>query len=149
MTDLRDARAAAVTRRHRDLTDDFARALPLLLDDLDAIDRAHVPDGVISFGGEMTDEQVAEFRERWENRKSGQPTDEQIAAWIEANPKAFEIWYRKMVRVRGDDHWPLPAPPVALPDVTSVPESAPERIARTTPAKPARAARRPRGGAPT
>jgi hypothetical protein len=37
---IRDERAAALTRRHRDLADDFTRTLPLLLDDLDAIDAA-------------------------------------------------------------------------------------------------------------
>jgi hypothetical protein len=34
---VREARAAAITRRARDLSDDFNRGLPLLLDDLDAI----------------------------------------------------------------------------------------------------------------
>lgn len=43
MTAVRDARAAAVRRRWRDLSDDLARALPLLLDDLDAIDAAQMP----------------------------------------------------------------------------------------------------------
>ena len=38
MSDLRAARAAAITRHQRGLGDDFARELPRLLDDLEAID---------------------------------------------------------------------------------------------------------------
>jgi hypothetical protein len=37
---VRDKREAVLTRWHGDLRDDFRRALPLVLDDLDAIDAA-------------------------------------------------------------------------------------------------------------
>jgi hypothetical protein len=57
---VRDERAAALVRRHRDLSDDFTRALPGLLDDLEAIDAAHaVPTGVIKVDGEMTEAEAA------------------------------------------------------------------------------------------
>lgn len=38
---IRDERAAAITRRYRDLSDNFTRALPGLLDELETIDEAH------------------------------------------------------------------------------------------------------------
>lgn len=60
---VRDERAAAIIRRHRSLADDFTRALPLLLDDLEAIDAAHAePTGVLKFEGELTEEQVTVLR---------------------------------------------------------------------------------------
>lgn len=65
MTGLRDARAAVLTRWHRDLADDFTRALPLLLDDLERIDREQVPDGVITAPAELSEEELTELRERW------------------------------------------------------------------------------------
>ena len=40
MTGLRDARAAVLTRWHRDLGDNFTAVLPRVLDDLEAADRA-------------------------------------------------------------------------------------------------------------
>ena len=45
MSDLRAARAAAIRRRWRDLCDDLHRALPLLLDELDALDQAQLATG--------------------------------------------------------------------------------------------------------
>lgn len=69
---VRDERAAALIRRHRDLSDDFTRALPGLLDDLEAIDRAQVPTGVIKFDGTLTPEQEAEFRAEF-YRRAGVP----------------------------------------------------------------------------
>lgn len=103
---LRDARAAALIRRHRDLADDFTRTLPLLLDALDAIDREHVPDGIIKFEGELTPEQEAEFRAEFYKRaetppEPPAPTDAQIAAWVERNPKAFADWAARQARTAG------------------------------------------------
>lgn len=45
MPDLRTQRATAIKGRIRDLGDDFGRALPLLLDDLEAIDAANASRG--------------------------------------------------------------------------------------------------------
>jgi hypothetical protein len=116
MASLRDARAGALIRRHRDLADDFTRALPLLLDDLDAIDEAHGLDGIVKFEGELTEEQIAEFREKWESRHA--PTDDQLAAWVERNPKAFADWAAKQARVSVGRTPPVPVsdkPPKAPP----------------------------------
>lgn len=73
---IRDERAAALIRRHRDLSDDFTRALPGLLDDLEAIDASHGP-----------------ADDAW--------SDLQVAAWIERNPAKFEAWVRKQNRING------------------------------------------------
>jgi AAA+ superfamily predicted ATPase len=101
---VRDERAAALRRRYRDLGDNFAAVLPRVLDDLDAIDRAQFANvtGIVTPVEELTDEQVAEIRERWEaiaRHEPPAPTDEQIAAWIERNPKAFADWAAKQVKV--------------------------------------------------
>jgi hypothetical protein len=86
---IRDDRAAAIRRRLRDLGDDHARAMPLLLDDLDAIDRQAMaswrfkvggtiyeaadvaiydaqpaPGVIVSFDGELTGGQVADLGEK-------------------------------------------------------------------------------------
>ena len=55
-TSVRDQRADAIRRRHRDLADDFSRGLPLLLDDLDAIDQEHAERAA---DGEMTEADAA------------------------------------------------------------------------------------------
>jgi hypothetical protein len=101
---VRGARAAALRRWHRDMGDNFTAVLPRVLDDLDAIDRAQVPGGIVP--AVMTDEEAAKFAEQWTAiPKDGRPTvippptDEQIAAWIERNPKAFADWAAKQVKV--------------------------------------------------
>lgn len=126
--DLREARREAVRRRYRDLCDSLTKTLPKLLDDLEAIDRAHVPSHVLSISGELTGEQAARLRADFEEAVRSQPVrilppaprpaDEELAAWIEAHPDEFAAWVRKRERTEG------------------------------APAKPART-RRPRGGAAT
>ena len=110
----RDERAAALIRRHRDLADDFARTLPLLLDDLDAIDARHAP----------------------------APGGDQVAAWIESHPREFEAWVRRQQRIQGGPLTALHGPRTAAgaPEGTGAgdePQSAAE-----APQGPARAARR-------
>jgi hypothetical protein len=105
---VRDERAAALIRRHRDLSDDFTRALPGLLDDLEAIDAAHAePSGWIKVDGELTEAEAALLADgiREQTREAAAvllapaaPTDAQIAAWIERNPKAFADWAAKQAR---------------------------------------------------
>ena len=51
MTDLRDERAAVLTRWHRDLGDNFKAVLPRVLDDLDAIDRGAMASWRFKVGG--------------------------------------------------------------------------------------------------
>lgn len=102
---IRDDRAAAIRRRLRDLGDDHARAMPLLLDDLDAIDDKHGPaDSVIAV-----------------KPSDDAPSDAAVKAWIEANPDWFSAWTRKQARING-------APP---PFATAGTKPAPRRRART------------------
>lgn len=68
---IRDERAAAITRRYRDLSDNFTRALPGLLDELENIDEAHpVPVADLGSADHMTpgkpefDTRTAEIREQ-------------------------------------------------------------------------------------
>lgn len=122
MPDLRAARAAVLTRWHRDLGDNFTAVLPRVLDDLDAAD-AQFPLEAITV-------------------RRSVPTDAEITAWIEAHPAEFAAWYRKQALKNA-----FPTAAASLPDITGTPEPAPERIARTTTA-PARA-RKPRGGTTT
>lgn len=66
MTSVRDQRAAAIRRNWRDLQDDLRRALPRLLDDLDAIDRHEfaerngISDGLAATLANMTQEEWAQ-----------------------------------------------------------------------------------------
>lgn len=68
---VRDERAAALIRRHRDLSDDFTRALPGLLDDLEAIDQAH------SYGSELAAAraEVARLRELLNEARIADPDE--------------------------------------------------------------------------
>lgn len=59
---LREARANAIRRRHRDLDDNFEQGLAKLLDDLDDIDREQAVPVIVRMEGELTEEQVAELR---------------------------------------------------------------------------------------
>lgn len=63
---VRDEYAAAVRRNLYDLGCNWDRWLPRLFEAWDAIDEAHVPGGVIKFEGEITEEQAAEFAEKWQ-----------------------------------------------------------------------------------
>jgi hypothetical protein len=109
---VRDERAAALTRRYRDLADDFTRALPLLLDDLEAIGRRAMASWRYRVGGtiyEAADVIIyASGNVTVHAGTGGQPqadppapTDAQIAAWIERNPAKFEAWVRKQDRING------------------------------------------------
>jgi hypothetical protein len=104
---VRDERAAALKRWHRDMGDNFTAVLPCVLDDLDAIDQAQ-PGIVLNFSGELTEEETAKLRAQFKEAVNSQPvtvmppeapTDDQIAAWIERNPKAFADWTAKQVKV--------------------------------------------------
>lgn len=108
---LRDARAAALTRWHRDLADNFTAALPKLLDDLERADRDHVPPLTVDMSGDLTEEQLAGLRAKFaeairtEPAKiiagPAHPSDSEIEAWIEANPDKFAAWQRKRNRING------------------------------------------------
>lgn len=68
MSALRDDRAAAVRRYHRDIGDNLERALPRLLDALDEVDAKHgmrpQPDDVTTVSGMLTEEKAAALREQ-------------------------------------------------------------------------------------
>jgi hypothetical protein len=81
---VRDDRAAALIRRHRDLSDDFTRALPGLLDDLEAIDAAHDgmrPGGLAETVANMTEAQ-------WADLKARVPVGDDTPPPATADPKA-------------------------------------------------------------
>lgn len=107
MTSLRDARAAAIrTSVGRGLAWSLDSVLPLLLDDLDAIDREQVPGPIrVDLDAEITEEQAAELRRQLDEAVMAQsaavPTDDQLAAWVERNPKAFADWAAKQARISG------------------------------------------------
>lgn len=121
---IRDERAAAITRRYRDLSDNFTRALPGLLDELENIDEAQ-PVTVVVAGSSTV------------------PDDAAIAAWIERNPKAMEAWVRKRNRINGGSVRGVPGDaPGSVPPLTSMPltvqetpQASPTEQA-ATPAKP-------------
>jgi hypothetical protein len=92
---VRDERAAALIRRHRDLSDDFTRALPGLLDDLEAIDAAHNLSEMPRTGAE-----AAEWA-RPAPTEGDAPTDDQIGEWIRTHEREFEAWVRKQNRING------------------------------------------------
>lgn len=75
----RDDWAALLTRWHRDLGDNFAAVLPRVLDDLEAVDRAHADDP----GRNRT------------------PSDAELTAWIEAHPAEFAAWAARQARIKG------------------------------------------------
>lgn len=81
MTDLRDARAALLRRWHRDMSDDFSRALPKVLDDLERIDREAEPELKINFSG-MSEEEF----ERFKASSTGFPTSHAVFA-AEVHPE--------------------------------------------------------------
>jgi hypothetical protein len=85
VTDIRDERAAALKRWHRDMGDNFTATLPKVLDALEAIDQARMAD--------QADQVDAAYV------YVPAPTDEQVAAWIERNPKAFADWAARQVKV--------------------------------------------------
>lgn len=80
MATIREDRAAAINKLNRMFGDDFKAAAMALLDRLDEIDRDHPPAGYVT----VTVSQ-----------------DEAIAAWIEANPEAFEAWAQKRNLIGG------------------------------------------------
>jgi hypothetical protein len=128
---VRDERAAALIRRHRDLSDDFTRALPGLLDEMEAIDEAHNLSEMPRTGAE-----AAEWARPAQAERSA-PTDAQIAAWIERNPKAFADWAAKQNRISGGVVWPgpgraSPAKTGPVPVSEELPKAAPATRRRTT-----------------
>ena len=63
--DLREKRIAILTRWHRDLADDFTRALPRVLADLEAADREHAAPVIASFDGELGEGEMAALEEKF------------------------------------------------------------------------------------
>lgn len=117
---VRDERAAALTRRHRDLSDDFTRALPGLLDDLEAIDRRAMASWRYRVGGtiyEAADVTIyASGNVTVHAGTDGQsqaeppaPTDAQIGEWIRTHEREFAAWVAKQNRINGAP------PPFAAP----------------------------------
>lgn len=98
---VRDERAAVLRRWHRDMGDNFTAVLPRVLDDLDAIDRAQVP-GPIKPARKLTHAEADELARQWTaNSEGGQPpapTDEQVAAWVEAHPQEFADWAARQAK---------------------------------------------------
>jgi hypothetical protein len=80
---VRDEREKAFWPLWRRWEDTPKTFLSELLDEFDAIDRRHPPEPVSV------------------KREDDAPTDEQIAAWIERNPKAFADWAAKQARISG------------------------------------------------
>ena len=78
---VRDEREKAFWQLWRRWADTPRSFLAALLDEFDAIDRQHPPEPVSV------------------KREDDAPTDEQIAAWIERNPKAFADWAARQVKV--------------------------------------------------
>ena len=134
---IRDARSAAITRRYRDLTDNFSRMLPLLLDDLDAIDEAHNMSELPRTGAE-----AAEWA--WPAQPPvAVPTDAQIEAWAARNPQAIAALMAKNAAwARGGDAQVVLGAPASKPPMTSLPPAAPVKPAPARPATRRRAARK-------
>lgn len=89
MTSLRDDLESAYWEHWRKALRDNPRdGLPAYLNRLEEIYREREPEPVSV------------------KREDDAPTDEQVAAWIEANPQKFEAWVRKQQRVLGE-------PPIA------------------------------------
>lgn len=123
---IRDDRAAAVRRYYRDLGDSLHRALPGLLDALDAIDAKHGT-GPVSV-----------------KREDDAPTDAQIEAWAGRNPKQAEklilqIGARHARRSGGDVQRVIGAAPASKPPMTALPPTAQQaqQAAQAEPTKPA------------
>jgi hypothetical protein len=114
---VRDERAAALKRWHRDMGDNFAGALPKVLDALDAIDRQRVADVELDIEIDTAREAMTK------------PTDEQIAAWIERNPKAFADAAARQAQASVQRAAPGRVPPVPASDK---PPKAPPATRRRT-----------------
>lgn len=88
MATVRDERADAIQKLNRLFADDFRAAQAALLDKLDAIDARHEqPPAAISFSGEMTEEQAAEFKRQWDERWSGTAPAGQAAVPVKPAPR--------------------------------------------------------------
>lgn len=126
MTGLRDDRELAVRRRLRDLGDNPGRWLPVLLDDLEAIDAQHPPEPVAV------------------KRADDTPSDAEIGEWIRRNPQAMEAWARKRNRINGGDvRSVLGDAPASVPPLTSMPQVVMETPQAAQPAAPAAPAKPP------
>lgn len=144
MTDLRAAREQAYWEHWRkSLREDPRGGLPAFLDALEAIDQAHavtvLGPGAVPIA-DLTEEELADLRARFDAAKDRPikilppepraPTDDEISEWIGAHADKFAAWVREQVRIHGGLERAFGPAATAEP-------------------KPARAARKPRGGTAT